>query len=478
MPAAAPTPQVEGPAVADPAPDVLKNFAAPAVDEKRPVRDEDSAALDGDIQTGRNLFDDAGVQHGDPALPDLIPAWPGETGDTVRIAGATYTLGAKVGEGAGARVYRAVGRPELVVKLVHPAHKDAAAFGYEADDIAALGKTAVSQSRLHARSADGLALVKEFIPGPTAKELLDRGPLSELQTEALGRFAAELLRGGYSADLKPANLVWREDKRRWTLIDSGGARKDSIEDALGYFFIEDWREKPLAGAAFLSALRSQLGADSAQWKRLAKEGPDDPLLERAFEELARAEKDRPTPERGDFLPPHPAPGESVLIGGVLYVLGAQIGAGQGINGAVFRVEGPGGLIIKFPISGSKANAQEAKNLKLLDTKKIAHTRLVAASADGTVLVKTFAAGETGKTIVDRGPLSPAQFAALVEFAADLVRAEISPDVKPANLVWDAPGGRWILIDGGNLGAAKGEEVIEWMLHPSQLPATPPSIAPL
>ncbi len=676
-----PSPQVLGPVnQIDPARGVLKNLSVPTPGAKNEAG--------GDVESGRLRFDGS-VQTRDPATADVVPAWPGKTGDVVRVAGVGYVLGEKLGEGTGAKVYRVAGQPELAIKLVNPGLKSAAAYGYEPEDAALLEKASVSQSRVLARSEDGLVLVKEYVAGPTAKQLLDGAGLDEAQASALGRFAAPLVKAGLSADLKPANLVWGAAEKRWTLIDSGGVRKDSAADILGYFFIEDWRDKPVAGAPFLSAVRSALGAGSAEWRKLAADGPGDPLLEDAFTALSAADAARPSdhipypPRSGDVaridgkeyalgakfsagenafvfavkdqpgvivkilkdgaqlfeaaelpglallaktdlphsklvasafhgramvkefvpgetvkdirerggslsaeqkqgladfvvaliksghgadlnagnlvwrederrwslidaglfkkekpwqamgslfyrdqpgdylgadalafieavkrglgadseawkniagqsgkyppvlkkglktladavplaeaLPLHPAPGERVVIAGVAYVLGGQIGAGHGSNGSVFRVKERPGLIIKFPIAGSEANVREAANLKLLDTKKIAHTGLVAASADGSVLVKTFAEGETGRTILDRGPLSSLQLDALADFAADLVRAGISPDVKPANLVWDAAGARWILIDGGNLGPAGPEEIIEWMLHPSQLP---------
>lgn len=454
-PVVAITPKVLGSApVSDPAVNALKSFDAPASEKKDAVE-----TSDGDIEAGRQRFD-----NGAEKARDDIP-YPPRAGETVRVAGADYVLGPQYPSGENAFVFTVKDRPELVIKILKRGVPRS-----ESDELPGLellSKTDLAHSKLLAASASGSALVKERVEGETAADILARGgSLSPTQRQGLAEFFVAMVRGGHVADLNAGNLVWNASASRWVLVDAGMFKKGPAALALAQLYYRNQPGDYLGAdhAAFLVAVRAGLGEESAEWKDiLAKPGKYAPALRKGLKSLPEAEK---LPE---LLPEHPAPGARVVIAGVAYILGAQIGVGQGSNGAVFRVKGRDGLIMKFPIAGSKANVKEGANLRLLDATKIAHTTLVAASEDGSVLVKTFARGETGQTILARGPLSAEQFEALVEFAASLVRAGISPDVKPANLVWDAPLARWILIDGGNLGPAGSEEIIEWMLHPSQLP---------
>ena len=451
-PVAAVKPRAQVPAVNDPAVNALKNFDAPVSEKKDAVE-----ASEGDVEAGRLRFDGAEKPRDD------VPYPPGE-GATARVDGADYVLGPKYPSGENAFVFRVKDRPELVIKILKRGVSPSESA--ELPGLQLLSETGLPHSKLISASARGSALVKERVEGETAADIIARGSLSAAQRRGLADFAVDLILSGHVADLNAGNLVWEEGSGRWSLVDAGLFKKGPASLALSRLYNRNQPGDYLGEdrAAFLAAVRDGLGAESAEWKDiLAKQSKHPPALKNGLKLLPEAEK---LPE---LLPEHPAPGARVVIAGVAYVLGGQIGEGQGSNGAVFRVKGRDGLIIKFPIGSGKANVREGENLKKLDATKIAHTSLVAASEDGSVLVKTFARGETGASILARGPLNAVQLAALVEFAASLVRAGISPDVKPANLVWNGAGSRWLLIDGGNLGPAGAEEVIEWMLHPSQLP---------
>ncbi|OGR90527.1 MAG: hypothetical protein A2V88_17305 [Elusimicrobia bacterium RBG_16_66_12] len=208
------------------------------------------------------------------AAPDIIPEWPGRTGDVARIAGRTYVLGERLGAVVQANghgdyegtnpVYRVKDQP-LVVKLIHPGFKEIGLFGGERDALVEMARLPIAHSGLVASSADGLVLVKELVSGVSLRRVTEAGPLSPEQRAALLEMAALYVSLGRTADLSLTNLVWQEKERRLVLIDSGGfdfaqpwAPLGQILSRRNLFGID--------GAGFLSALRKRLGPDSPAWR--------------------------------------------------------------------------------------------------------------------------------------------------------------------------------------------------------------------
>ncbi|MCX5796819.1 MAG: hypothetical protein NTY77_15095 [Elusimicrobia bacterium] len=242
-----------GPVLAEPAPGApaIPPPEAPAGPAVGPERSPEDARADGELFDGPVL-----------ALPpDDIPAWPGQTGDRVRIAGQTYELAEKLGEGTSAWVYRVKGR-DLVVKLIAPELKDIEVFGAEAAALAAMSKTDIPHAALRAASADGLALVKDLVVGTPMHEA---GRLSAEQRAGLVELMVRLVRIGHTADLNMGNLYWT--KSGWVLVDAGGFAPTSPWGPIGQYLSPERSEMTgFPAAELLAAVRQRLGPDSAEWR--------------------------------------------------------------------------------------------------------------------------------------------------------------------------------------------------------------------
>lgn len=206
--------------------------------------------------------------------PDIIPEWPGRTGDVARIAGRTYVLGERLGAVVQANghdgyegtspVYRVKDRP-LVIKLIHPGFKDIGLFGGERDALVEMARLPIAHSRLVASSADGLVLVKELVSGVSLRQATEAGPLSPEQRVSLLDMAVLYVSLDRTADLSLTNLVWQAQEKRWVLIDSGGFDSAHPWAALGQI-LSRRRDLGIDGVAFLAALRKRLGPDSPAWR--------------------------------------------------------------------------------------------------------------------------------------------------------------------------------------------------------------------
>ena len=246
-PALSPVPAVLAPETVAP----LGPAPAAAGPAASPGKSEESA------RAGGELFDG-------PALalpPDDIPAWPGQTGDRVRIAGQTYELGEKLGEGTSAWVYRVKGR-DLVVKLIAPELKDIEVFGAETSALAAMAKTDIPHAALRAASADGLSLVKDLVVGTPIYQV---GRLDAEQRAGLVELMARLVRIGRTADLNMGNLYWTKDG--WVLVDAGGFAPASPWGPIGQYLSQERSQMTgFPAAELLAAVRRDLGAGSAEWR--------------------------------------------------------------------------------------------------------------------------------------------------------------------------------------------------------------------
>jgi hypothetical protein len=204
------------------------------------------------------------------SLPDSIPEWPGNQGDTVRVNGRSYVLGEKLGEGTGAWVYAVEGEP-LVVKLVYPGFADVPVFGSEVAALEEMARTDIPHARMRGHSKDGLVIVKDLVSGERICDIAKRGGLGPEHVAALVDFAAGLLRLGRTADLNLGNLIWDAGKRSWILIDAGGFDSGPAWGVLGQLLS---RSRSTASAldpkAFLTALAAKLGRDSAAWKSVVE----------------------------------------------------------------------------------------------------------------------------------------------------------------------------------------------------------------
>ena len=262
---------------------------APVAGVKAPVGTSDPASAspkqdEESVRSAGALFENTGPA---PALPpDEAPAWPGRTGDRVRVAGRTYELGEKLGEGTSAWVYRVRGR-DLVVKLIAPELKDTEVFGGEKAALAAIAKTDIPHAALRAASADGLVLVKDFIDGPPLHKV---GRLDAEQRAGLVELMVKLVRIGHTADLNMGNLCWT--KRGWVLVDAGGFARASPWGPIGQYLSKERSQVTgFPAAELLAAVRERLGADSAQWRAVLDSAKYD-HQKQALAALARLDASR------------------------------------------------------------------------------------------------------------------------------------------------------------------------------------------
>lgn len=232
--------------------------------------DQESAS-----EEGRSLFDDAApapegnlwarVRSWLP-IGDHIPSWPGRPGEKVRLKGRTLRLDRPLAGGGGSRVWRTNDR-DSVVKILHPEFRSLPHYADEAALLRSIKDADIPHSRLLAASPDGSVMVKEFIEGAGAAELLGRG-FTELQKEGWAELASKLVRAGVTADLAPGNLVWERRKTRWTIVDAGGIAPGGPSEILDQLMTRSAEIAGVEPAAFLSVMRSRLGPDSPQWAQI------------------------------------------------------------------------------------------------------------------------------------------------------------------------------------------------------------------
>lgn len=270
-------------------------------------------ADEGPSLAAASLFDGAGEARSAPAAPglwqrfktylrpDIIPSWPGRTGDVVRMGGTARVLGNRIGESHASTVWSVQGDPRVVIKLVTPEMRGDSHYGQEVEALQALAHTQLPHSRLLAASPDGLVMVKEFVEGEDLRTLVARGGLQPSRLSALAGFVSELIRIGYTADLAPSNVFFERWRSQWTLVDAGGFKPGRPLDVLGQVWRDAVFGADAAGAVaarrrFLTHLRTRLGPGSPQWKEIKTEATRIPSLRKALEELARFDAERPPPK--------------------------------------------------------------------------------------------------------------------------------------------------------------------------------------
>lgn len=251
---------------------------------------------------GRELFDQAAkapaTNAGVPAkswgtalkswlkIGDQVPSWPGRAGETVRIGGKTVRLTEKLADGGGSTVWKTSTR-ETVVKIVHPGFMGLEHYSGEAAVLRAIAKSDVPHSGLIAASKDGAVMLKEWIDGATASDLLARGELSDNQRHGWAELAAKLIRAGVTADLARSNLVWQHWRTRWVIVDAGGLEDAGPAKVLEQLMTKDAFERTgMTRGDFLAGLRGRLGPDSAEWARTVAALKASPKLAPALRDLA------------------------------------------------------------------------------------------------------------------------------------------------------------------------------------------------
>ncbi len=158
--------------------------------------------------------------------------------DTIgRVLSGRYRIEAAIGTGASAHVYLATDislKRRVAIKMLHPVLAADRAFlrRFRAEAQAAASLTHPNLVAVHdwGEDADGPYLVLEYLGGGSLRDLLDDGqPLGTAHVASIGAQAAHGLayahaRGFVHRDVKPANLLFDDDRRRLCVADFGLAR--------------------------------------------------------------------------------------------------------------------------------------------------------------------------------------------------------------------------------------------------------------
>jgi eukaryotic-like serine/threonine-protein kinase len=154
-----------------------------------------------------------------------------------RVLSGRYRIDAALGTGASAHVYLATDvtlKRRVAIKMLHPALAADRSFlkRFRAEAQAAASLTHPNLVAVYdwGEDSDGPYLVLEYLGGGSLRDLLDDShPLGPAHVAGIGAQAAHGLayahaRGFVHRDVKPANLLFDEDRRRLCVADFGLAR--------------------------------------------------------------------------------------------------------------------------------------------------------------------------------------------------------------------------------------------------------------
>lgn len=262
-----------------------KGPAAPAAvaGETKSAPFAPDASPESGVAAGRLRFDQAAAAEPEVAAPrslwtqvrdfvpigDRVPAWPGSKDERVRIAKIKAVLDRRVGDGGTSTVWQSRDR-QYAIKILKAEALSSPAAREEVATLRALAGTDVPVARILAESRDHTVIVKEFIEGKNAAELLAAGPLQKHQVEGWAEFVAVLLRRGITADFARNNLIWQHWRSRWVIADAAGLKDGGPKSVLDQLLSAEFvKAAGIDAPGFLSGLRARLGPDSAKWAEAA-----------------------------------------------------------------------------------------------------------------------------------------------------------------------------------------------------------------
>ena len=130
------------------------------------------------------------------------------------VCGKIYRLIQLLGKGKGGYSYLADCEGLLVVvKQIHHEPCDYYSFGNKIEaelrDYERLRKAGIRIPRLHTVDTDAERIVKDYIEGPTVRELVQSGVSVETYLPQVRDMAAKAMAAGLNIDYYPANFVLR-----------------------------------------------------------------------------------------------------------------------------------------------------------------------------------------------------------------------------------------------------------------------------
>jgi hypothetical protein len=320
---ASPAPASASPAAATPPETTAAGGAAGKALAFIEPKDSDAPSAEGRLDTGRLFFDLSAARSDAAVVPapgglwnriknrlsagEAAPSWPGKAGDAVRVGGIKTELTRRIGGGASALWMG--GQDRYSVKILPPRAMDASGFRDEARLLRAAARTDIPVARLLAVSLDGTVLVKEYIDGSDASDILARGAFSRPQAQGWAELAAKLIKNGATADLAGGNLVWQHWHTRWVIMNGNGLTDGSPREVLTRLLAPDVRARSGMNAAeFLAELRGRLGPDSTPWRKTLAALRSTPALAEPLAALEARDAALPPAPRVQFGPSSKNPG--------------------------------------------------------------------------------------------------------------------------------------------------------------------------
>ena len=134
--------------------------------------------------------------------------------NSLMVCGKTYRLIQLLGKGKGGYSYLADCEGLLVVvKQIHHEPCDYYSFGNKIEaelrDYERLRKAGIRIPRLHTVDTDAERIVKDYIEGPTVRELVQSGVSVETYLPQVSDMAAKAMAAGLNIDYYPTNFVLR-----------------------------------------------------------------------------------------------------------------------------------------------------------------------------------------------------------------------------------------------------------------------------
>ena len=174
---------------------------------------------------------------------------------------------------------------------------------------------------------------------------------------------------------------------------------------------------------------------------------------------------------GEAVPAWPGKADDIVrIGRVKTALGHR--AGDGGTSTVWQSRDRN-YAIKILYPGARdlpGVNEEAATLRAIAGSDLPVAKLIAESRDGSVQVKEFVEGESAYGLMTRGVFARQHVEGWPELAAKLIRAGVTADLAPGNLIWQHWRSRWMIVDAGELKDGGPGEVLKQLLTPNFLKA--------
>lgn len=174
--------------------------------------------------------------------------------DSIGINGKEYTVVKLLGHGKGGYSYLVTdGERRFVAKQIHHEKCDYYAFGdklqAELRDHERLSAVGIPMPRLLDVDVERERLLKEYIDGPTAMELVARDDMTPELTEQVREMCRLLYPAGLNIDYFPTNFILSEGRLWYIDYECNGYMEEWDFEHWG---IQYWSKTP----AFLECLRN------------------------------------------------------------------------------------------------------------------------------------------------------------------------------------------------------------------------------